>query len=236
MHNSFITSGFDWMVGGSTRLRLANELLGKIGSRVRLRAPTSTGYMSSIEMRGNLYHLVSQILAYDVPGEIVEFGSFAGESAVLMATVVKGESAGRVMHVYDTFSPAWHERDPRGRLLQRFQERDLPAPIVHQGYFEETIPAQLPERLAFVNIDCGYGGDPMKHAETMVHLLTHAYPRMARGAICALVDYVAPNVDHYATTENPGVQIGCDRFMADKPEKISVMHAGEYGHAYFRKL
>src|SRR5690349_18393215 len=89
MHNSFITTGFDWMVGGSTRLLLANELLGKIGSRVRLRAPTSTGYMSSIEMRGNLYHLVSQILAYDVPGEIVEFGSFAGESAVLMATVVK---------------------------------------------------------------------------------------------------------------------------------------------------
>lgn len=235
MHNSFITSEFDWMQGGSRRLRWANAWLGRLGSHVRLRAPTSTGYMSTIEMRGNLYHLVSQVLAYDVPGDFVEFGTFAGESAVLIAKVIQGESSGRDLHVYDLFSPSWNESNPRALLERRFRERSLPLPTIHAGDFRETIPAELPERLAFVNVDCGFGGDPQQHADTIVRLLTHAYPRMARGAICAFVDYVAPEIDRYAQTENPGVRVGVDRFMADKPEKVSVLHAGEYGHAYFRK-
>ena len=236
MHNSFITRGFDWMNGGSWRLRLGNAALARLGFSARLRAPGSTGYMSSIEMRMNLYHLVSQVLAYGVRGDLVEFGTFAGESTVLLATVLQGEGDSRPLHVYDTFRPGWLESDPRSLMEQRFRDRHLPLPQVHAGYFEQTLPEQLPEEIAFVNIDCGFGGDAMEHASTIEHILTHVYPRLSRGAICVLVDYVLPGIDPLAATVNPGVAIGSQRFMANKPEAVSVMHAGEYGQAYFRKL
>ncbi len=235
MHNSFVTHGFDWMNGGSWRLRGANAALARLGFSARLRAPGSTGYMSSIEMRMNLYHLASQVLAYGVPGDFAEFGTFAGESAVLIATVIQGEGEGRPLHVYDTFRPAWSESDPRGLMERRFRDRQLPLPQVHPGSFAQTLPDQLSDQLAFVNIDCGYGGDAAEHADTIEYILSHVYPRLSRGAICVLVDFVMPGVDSAASTENPGVAVGYQRFMSGKPERISVMHAGEYGQAYFRK-
>lgn len=237
MHNSFITRGFDWMNGGSWRLRYANAALARLGFSARLRARGSTGYMSSIEMRINLYHLVSQVLAYGVRGDLAEFGTYAGESAVLIATVVQGETEGRPLHVFDSFARRWWSKsDPRELMEQRFRERSLPLPEIHAGYFADTVPEQLPDALAFVNIDCGYGGDAEEHANTIGHLLTHVYPRLSRGAVCTFVDYVVPGVDPSASTENPGATMGLLRFMADKSEEISVMHAGEYGQAYFRKL
>ena len=67
-------------------------------------------------------------------------------------------------------------------------------------------------------------------------VLTHIYPRMPRGAICSFIDYFHPTETPQAEAVNPGVKAGCDRFLAGKPEVVSVLYAAEYNHAYFRRL
>jgi hypothetical protein len=34
---------------------------------------------------------------------------------------------------------------------------------------------------------------------------------------------------------SPGVKRATDQFFADKPEKVSLLYAGEYSNGYFRK-
>lgn len=238
MHNTFITKDFDWgFDGGSRNVRLANRLLKLFRRRAVVRASGSTGYMTSVEQRINLYHMVSQVLAYDVPGDFLEVGTFTGQTAVLITRILQEEARSpRTMHVYDAFTPSWGEPDPRGRLEQNFRERNLPLPEIHAGYFSETMPSQLPERIAFVNIDCGFGGDPQQHADVIYEVLGHLYPRLAKGAIVSLIDYWHPVEYKDIENINPGVQPGCDRFLEGKPEKVSVLYAAEYCQGYFRKL
>lgn len=237
MHNSFITRDFDWSLGGSRSVRLANRLLRRLGKQAFVRAPHATGAMTSIEQRINLYHLVSQVLAYDVKGDLVEIGSFTGQTAALFAKVMRGEGAGsRRLHVYDAFEGLWGQPKPLDALRQNFAQHDLPLPEIHAGWFEKTIPAELPEAISFVHVDCGWGADPEQHGRVILDVMQHVYPRMTRGAICSIVDYSdareVPEVEH----ANPGVKPAFDRFLADKPEQVSVLYACEYGHAYFRKL
>src|SRR4051812_10022447 len=103
MHNTFITRDFDWGFEGGPRLiRAANKLLRGLGKRVYVRASGVSGHMTNVEQRINLYHMVSQLLAYDVPGDFIEIGCFTGQTAVLISRVLHGESKSpRTMHVYD---------------------------------------------------------------------------------------------------------------------------------------
>jgi O-methyltransferase len=234
MDNRFITHLLDWDKGASRSVQLANRMLQKLGKRAYVRAPGSTGYMTNVEVRMNLYHLVSQVLAYEVKGEFIELGTFVGHTAVLLAKVLEDEGGGaRKLHVYDTFTPLWNEPDPLGTLRANFAKYDLTAPEIHQGWFDDTLPTQLPERISFVHVDCGWGTDPVAHGEVIKKAMERVYPRMSKGAICSLIDYGDPS--ELPDNQNPGVKPAIDAFLADKPERISVLFAAEYGHAYFRK-
>jgi O-methyltransferase len=177
------------------------------------------------------------VLAYDVPGDLVEIGTFTGETAALIGKVAHGEARGapRRVHVYDTFDAMWGAADPLASTLRAFAELGAPPPEVHRGRFEQTLPQALPERIAFAHLDTGCGRDPQAHADQIAWLLELVYPRLAPGAIVSLMDYHDP-VEHQAMIcPNPGVKPGADRFLADKPEKVSVLHGGDYGHGYFRR-
>lgn len=236
MHNTFITRDFDWAHAGSRSVRAANRLLRLLGRRARVRAPHSTGYMTSVEMRMNLYHLVSQVLGYGVPGDLIEVGSFVGQTAVLMSKVLEGEGDGaRRLHVYDSFEGLWDTPDPLGLLQQNFRAQKLPLPEIHKGWFQDTLPAELPDTIAFAHVDCGWGGPPDEHGRILELVMSAIYPRLSRGAICSIVDYCDPAQGWVLEDLNPGVKPAIDRFLADKPESVSILYACEYGHAYIRK-
>ena len=227
MHNSFITRHFDWgFEGGSQPVRLLNRLLRVLGKRARVRAPYSTGYMTSLEQRINLYHLVSQILAYRVPGDLVEIGSFVGETAVLIAKIMEAErGGGRRLHVYDSFHEIWNTRNPSAELKRNFAEHRLPLPEIHAGWFKDTIPRELPARIAFAHVDCGFGGDPAEHKRVLLEVMAHLYRRLQPGAICSIVDYCDHSEVPGTELAQPAVKPAFDEFMADKPEAISVLYA-----------
>lgn len=237
MDNLFLTRYFDWSRAPSRRLRLANSLIALTGSGARLAAPHSTGRMSSIEQRINIYHLVSQLLVFNVPGAIVEFGALEGESAALLRMIVNQYDPSRPVHVFDAFVDP-----PLDRLVHWFRQLDLKLPEIHKGLIADTID-ELPEQICFTYIDLGpvpqaTAGPGASHAglyETVGMVLEKVYPRVAPQGIILMQDYLPPYVTDVEDL-NPQVFLAADAFFADKPVTINTLYGGPYMHAFMRKL
>ncbi|MGH8161758.1 MAG: hypothetical protein ACRESR_06375 [Gammaproteobacteria bacterium] len=237
MDNLFITRHFDWSFRPRWQIRLFNALLRKLGYSARLVTRTATGRMSSVEQRINIYHLLSQLLVFGVPGDIVEFGSLEGQSAALLRMIADQYDAGRSLHVFDAFVDP-----PVERLIENFRRLDLALPVIHRGLLEDTI-GELPERICFAYIDLGpvplvTQGPGASHAglEDAIRLvLERVYPCISVGGIMLLQDYRLPDQTD-ALDPNPQVRGVADAFFADKPESLVVLHGGPYAHAFMRKL
>jgi O-methyltransferase len=238
MDNMFVTRGFDWDGAGSRNMQIGNAVLRRLGFAARLTAPRATGYMTSVEQRANIYHLVSQVLAYGVEGDLVEIGTFTGQTATLIARVVAEEGQGQRLHVYDSFGPAFGDPNPKDSLERNFHSAGVALPDIHQGLFNDTIPSQLPDKIAFANVDIGFGGrdrTAKEQSDVLYHVFEHVYPRLSRGATCALSDYWSPALHTNEVHEDYGVSLACQRFFADKPERVSVLYSGSFTQGYFRK-
>lgn len=236
MDNFFLTRLFDWDRRGP-RMARANRLLRCLNIPWTIRrALDPKAEMTTLEQRINLWHLAQQPLAYDVPGDFVELGCFDGKTAVIFARALQECGPGRALHLYDHFQIASHlgGRDIREVLIENFRAAACAPPVLHPGDFRATVPAELPERIAFVHIDCGFGGDIDQHRATVFRLLEHVYPRMARGAIGVLMDYHDP-AGSGAAGHNPGASLAAQAFFEGRPEKMTAIWAGEYSHGFFRK-
>jgi len=243
MHNIFLTEFFDWRERQpSSRTQFANRILEKLGFCVRLSPPRFTGEMTNIEQRLNMYHLASQVLFFGVPGDFVELGCHAGQSAVLFRKVIDHYDKNRQLHVYDSFEglPEIMPQDgntpyvkgqmesPMDLLLSNFEQAGVEPPDIHVGWFEDTLPTELPDKIAFAHLD----GDLYS---SIIVSLEYVYPRLSKGAVCLIDDYCDPAV-YDGWNKLPGVKHACDEFLSEKPEEVSVLYAADYAHGYFRKL
>lgn len=196
----------------------------------------------------NLFHLLEQVIAYGVPGDVVDLGCNDGDSTIVMRKVLDAIAPERELHGFDSFEglpdiPDTDIKDgvyskgnmavPAERLLHKFNALGLKLPHIHKGWFNETVPKELPDRIAFALID----GD--LYSSTM-DLLPHVYERMSPGAIGMFAIYVdeaifpRPGLQGYY--RSPGVKRAVDEFFADKPEKAGLLYCCEYSNGYFRKL
>lgn len=244
MHNIFITDTFpDWRQPElSAKAKFINKVLGKLGLWARLSPPTQTGVMTNVEQRINMYHLVSQVLAYHVPGDFVELGCHTGQSAVLFQKIIEYYDSNRSLHLYDSFEglPELKDEDgntpyhqgqlkaSKGALLDNFRKSNLKSPIIHAGWFQDTLPTELPDEIAFAHLD----GDLY---ESIIVSLEHVYPRLSKGAICLIDDYCDPDI-YECWNKLPGVKKACDEFLIEKEENVSLLYSGSYTHGYFRKV
>jgi O-methyltransferase len=221
--------------------------LARIDTQLEQRA--FTWGMSNIETRMNLFHLVSQCAALNVPGEFVEVGCNSGESSVVIQKVLQTLAPDRQLYCYDSFEglpeiggvdskTAVYAKGAMSASLQSFHNNfktaGVPVPAnVFKGWFEETVPANLPEKVAFAFLDVDL------YASTK-HVLAHVYSRLSPGGICMFgVYYDEKRYSQPATIKeykSPGVQRAADEFFRDKPEKVSVLYANEYSNGYFRKV
>lgn len=236
MHNIFITRYFDWAPKESWKVRAVNQLLTRLGRHARVVPPGNTGEMTNVEQRMNMYHLLSQVLVYGVPGAIVELGSFTGQCAALFAKVIEHYDPTRELHVYDSFEDdqASGVRDVKAELVSGFERLGLRLPVIHQGWFQDLLPSELPEQIAFAHIDAGPGLSHAHLRASVSHCLEHVYPRLPPGAIGLLMDYCDPALNA-SWNLNPAVKEAADAFFEGKPESVSVLYAGELSHGYFRK-
>jgi len=199
------------------------------------------GGMVTVEQAVNIYHLLSQVLVMDVPGDVVELGCHAGTTAIVLRKTLDQLGADRRLHVYDSFEglPAKSPEDGVTRfepgdcrtteeaLVENFQRAGAELPVVHRGWFEDTLPRELPREICFAHVD----GDFYRSVRESLEQL---YPRLARDAIVVVDDYCDP-ARHDVNNILPGVKTACDEFLQDKPEQMTVLVAGAGAHAFFRK-
>lgn len=239
MDNFYVASPAYHTRRGRQLLRLLNAGLRRLRTgHYAQPLPDMLVDMSTLEQRINYFHLLDAVLAYQVPGEVVELGCFTGQCAQLFQQVLTQRGSSRQLHLYDSFEVRFTLQEPVEDVLHRqFARAGLPQPVLHKGYFEQTLPAELPAQVAFAHIDCGFGGDALAHKAVVLHCLRALYPRLSPGAVCVLMDYQRPpfRADSYGEA-NPGVQLASDEFLADKPERVVELYGNQYAHGFFRKL
>lgn len=249
MHNVFISTLFRW----DNRTPLAwhrplNRLLAWLRLDAQIGPRAFRWGMANVEARANIFHLASQCAAFKVPGDFVEIGCNSGESSIILQKVLLELAPEKRLHCYDSFA-GLPELSPDDAVDGVYEKGWMTAPItafynnfrragveppanVHQGWFEDTIPKELPDQIAFALLD----GDLYSSTR---HVLPHLYARMAPSAICMFGVYYDEAVFSRPHTikpyKSPGVKRATDEFFADKPEKVSVLYANEYSNGYFRK-
>lgn len=188
---------------------------------------TDTGRNQDPERWTAIYHLLSSVCVYGVPGDVIEVGCNEGRTSAFMQVVMNYRNSAKSLHLFDSFqgmsdhtpedtvNGAYFAAIAKGELrtqpevvLARFRERCLRMPILHPGWVADTIPRQLPDQIAFALVDVDLY-EPISHA------LKHIYPRLAEGAVVV--------VDDYGWAGTPGAKLALDKFLSDKPEKLQVL-------------
>jgi len=163
-----------------------------------------------------------QIVEDGVPGTVVELGCHRGAMSVWIRSVLDllGDTE-REIHVYDSFQglPAPDECDSdhvgEGDLLSsgadvlkthdRWAKRP---PIIHPGWFEDTLPDELPDLIAFGYLD----GD---FYSSIMTSLKHCTPRLSARGIFIIDDYADVVANPAVWNGLPGVKKACDDYFGE---------------------
>lgn len=170
--------------------------------------------------RKNFYRLLWSILEGGLDGDIVELGCGYGGTSALIMHALHDAHSDKLFHVYDSFEgmPEPCNLDEPGKNmlkkgdihifldefynnLRRFAP-DCPLPIVHRGWFKETLK-ELPEKVCFAFLDSDF-------YESISLSLEYVYPRLTQGAVVIIDDYGHPRI--------PGVAKAVDHFFKGKNE------------------
>jgi len=196
--------------------------------------------MSDVDRLSNLYHLLSQVLVFGVPGDVVELGCNEGKTSVFLQMVIDHFAPERRLHVFDSFEglPAPGPQDAylkEGECLASVEDLEanfvrwgLRRPEIHPGWFEQTL-GELPSTVAFAYLDSDFYASVKASLESV-------YDRTSKNGIIAVDDYADTENNPRAWPGLPGVKAACDEFMADKPERFSLLAgSGDLAMAYLRK-
>jgi len=217
--------------------KLLNTILHRVGMKADVAQYLNNGAdMVTLYQKMNLFHFLNNLLDSKIDGEVVEMGCYDGQTATLFQTIIQSKASQKKLILFDNFKHDFgNKSDIKQELISNFKSRNLDIPTIVEGYFHDTISGNLPGKICFLHIDCGYGGDVTEHKNTIVHILKNTYDRLSPGAIVVLMDYHIPGVTVGGVNSNPGVKLACDEFFLDKPEKLHTLFGGMFSHGYFRK-
>ncbi|MFD0224383.1 TylF/MycF/NovP-related O-methyltransferase [Streptomyces hirsutus] len=163
-----------------------------------------------------------------VPGAVVELGCYQGAMALWMRAVLdSGGQQQRPIHVYDSFKglPERGEEDPElfepgflraepEQVLALHDRWGRTPPVIHPGWFADTLPGQLPAQIAFAYLDGDY-------YDSIRTCLTACVPRLAPGGALVVDDYADLQTNPKAWNGLPGVKAACeDYFNAPSPLEV----------------
>jgi O-methyltransferase len=217
---------------------ISNNILRKLRSPYLL-SPRLDGriHMNSMEQRISMFHLANEVLNENIEGEWVEFGCYTGQAAIIFQAILDFNKANKLLHVYDNFQAKFGlNKDIKQVLIDNFTSAKISIPKIVEGYFEKTIPAFLPEKIAFASVDCGTGSDKIELRDRVLFLLNNFYHRMQPGGMMLFIDYHDSQKTIGGFDINPGVKMACDIFFKDKPEEVYALYGNQYSLGYTRKL
>lgn len=134
----------------------------------------------------------------DIPGDVVEFGCYQGDTSVQLAHAMR-ENPDKWLYLYDSFEglPAktaadqsadgWRFKEGELKaspdtVAHKFKKYQLPDPVIVKGWFNELKDDDLPVQISFALLD----GDFYESIKTSFTLVA---PRLNVGGIIAVHDY-----------------------------------------------
>jgi len=146
---------------------------------------------------GKLLDLVVETL--DVPGDIVECGSYKGGSGILMALLLRDLGSSKKVHLFDSFEglPEPHAKDKGYRKGQFKSDYEALLAVItslglqdqvllHRGWFDATVPAHIESSkrapISIFHIDCDLYNSTMG-------CFPDFYPLVSNGGVVVLDDY-----------------------------------------------
>lgn len=177
-----------------------------------------------------------------IPGDVVELGCYRGAMALwLRAQLDWLGLADRRVHVFDSFqglpAPGSHDEASGLRegefacgvdeVIAAHRAWGLRLPVIHPGWFRDTLPSQLPDTVAFAHVDCAL-------YESTVTSLAYCVPVLAAGAPLVISGYGGADSTHQALSRRcSGVRRACEHFFGE-PTLVQLLgESAAYG--VFRK-
>jgi hypothetical protein len=166
--------------------------------------PSRAHTMIGMPRLDNLQQCIEQVLADDVPGDLIETGVWRGGATIFMRGVLKAHGVtDRIVWVADSFAglpPNDFGAYPKESKIPFHRFHDLAVPLEEvrrnfsrydlldeqvrflAGWFRDTLPAAPIERLAVLRLD----GDLY---ESTSDALVHLYPKLSPGGFVIVDDY-----------------------------------------------
>jgi hypothetical protein len=158
----------------------------------KFRIQTATSYKSHLAMALKILETPP-----DVPGDIVECGTFKGGCAANLSLVAR--IVGRKLKIYDSFeglpegeagdreAPGYKKGEYRGALEEVKSNIERYGAIecceFHKGWFKDTLPSlEGPVLLAFLDVDLEASLDPC---------VRHVWPHLVEGGYIFIDEYVS---------------------------------------------
>ena len=175
---------------------------------------------------GVVWHELEQILQAAVPGDIVEFGCYAGTTSVFIRRLLNIYKSEAFFHVYDSFD-GLPEKSPQdnnaagvdfsaGKLyvskqdfLKVFRGAGLQPPIIHKGWFSDMTERDVPEHIAFGFLD----GD---FYSSIIDSLRLVWPRLDDNGVILIDDYKRETL--------PGVERAIRDYFGGAMPTLQVAH------------
>jgi O-methyltransferase len=197
--------------------------------------------LSDMDRLSQIYWALSSTLFHRVPGVVVELGCNAGLTTVWLQQIIQDFDKGRELHAFDSFKGmpepglddhflvAGNSMVERAAFEQNFHRWRLPLPVVHEGWFEDTLPAAGVDTIAFAYLDSDFYA-------SIKTSLEFVYPRLSPGGTVVIDDYCDLTVNPRSWDRLPGVKKACDEYFADTGQAVEVLAGyGELSLAAIRK-
>ena len=149
-----------------------------------------------------------------LPGDVVEFGCYAGDTSVLLAEALK-QNPDKWLYLYDSFEglPEKTAEDQSAAgwrfeagvlkvspetVAHKFKKLNLPEPVIVKKWFDQLDDSDLPTQISFALLD----GDFYQSIKTSFKKVA---PRLVDGGIMVVHDY--------RNAELPGVAKAVNEFL-----------------------
>lgn len=157
----------------------------------------------------------------DVPGDVVEFGCYAGDTSVLLAAALKN-TPDKWLYLYDSFEglpqKTAFDESPQGWRFQagelkvspdtvahKFKKHSLPDPVIVKAWFDKLSDSDLPGQISFALFD----GDFYESIKTSFEKVV---PHLATGGIIVVHDYRNPALPGSAKAVNEFMDAHADEY------------------------
>lgn len=171
------------------------------------------GSIISREQIRVLLSVLDSILQKNIPGDIVEFGCYVGESSKYLRMILDYYRSDKNLYVYDSFeglpplstyeeNTGWRAgtlKTSEDILLSNFYNNGLRPPIVTKAWFKDISDSNIPDSISFAFLD----GD---FYDSIYDSLNKIYHKMSRGSAILFHDYERPDL--------PGVKAAIVDFIS----------------------